>query len=69
MENLNQNLKKSYEKGFFDRPSFDHFKKLREIRKNKDKDSVQSSENDDSEFMISVPKNLNKSTRGRPKQE
>lgn len=47
---LNQNLKKSYEKGFFNRPRFDHFKILREKRRDKDKDSVESDPNEDSSY-------------------
>jgi hypothetical protein len=46
-ENLNQNLRKSYEKGFFDGPRFEHFKILREKRKDREKDSIASEDYDD----------------------
>ena len=45
LENLNQNLRKSYEKGFFNKPQFQHFKILKAKRQNKDNDSIKSSDN------------------------
>ncbi len=41
VQNLNRNLKRSYEKGYFDYPRFAFLKTLRKLRKkNADEDSV-----------------------------
>lgn len=42
INNLNKNLKRAYEKGFFDDSKFDFIRSLRKIRRHPEQDSVSS---------------------------
>lgn len=57
-ENLNRNLRKSYEKDFFNVPRFEHFKILKEKREG-DNDSIASAKYEDEDYLFTERKKIN----------